>query len=98
MRALRRRTYASGSVLIRVSAKIRRIHHPVRYSDYSGVPRDIAMDRSHSSGSQPPRRAGRGHAQLIPLVWIVVLLASWFVIVDWKMLPDLISAAMGALP
>ena len=56
------------------------------------------MDRSHSSGPQPPRRAGRGHAQLIPVVWIVVLLASWFVIVDWKMLPDLISAAMGALP
>ena len=56
------------------------------------------MDRSQNSGSQPPRRAGRGHAQLIPLVWIVVLLALWYVIVDWKALPDLITAAMASLP
>ena len=34
----------------------------------------------------------------IPLVWIAVLLASWFVIVEWKMLPDMVSATMAALP
>jgi hypothetical protein len=56
------------------------------------------MDRSHNTGSQPPRRLGRNHAQLFPVFWIVVLLASWFVIVDWKALPDLVNAAMGTLP
>ena len=56
------------------------------------------MDRSHSSGSERSRRTGWGHRQLIPVVWIVVLLASWFVIVDWRMLPDLVSATMAALP
>jgi hypothetical protein len=57
-----------------------------------------AMDRSHSTGSERPRRAARSYAQFIPVVWIVVLLASWFVIVDWKMLPDLVNATMAALP
>jgi hypothetical protein len=35
--------------------------------------------------------AGRGHAQLIPVVWIVVLLASWFVTSStprWRRCPD----------
>jgi hypothetical protein len=83
---------------MRVPAKIRRIHHLVRYSEHSGVPREISMDRSHSSGSERSRRTGWGHRQLIPVVCIVVLLASWFVIVDWRMLPDLVSATMAALP
>jgi len=56
------------------------------------------MDRSHTTGSERPRRTGRSHAQLIPVVWIVVLLASWLVIADWKMLPDLITATMASLP
>ena len=56
------------------------------------------MDGSHNTGSERPRRAAWSRAQLIPVVWIVVLLASWFVIVDWKMLPDLITTTMAALP
>jgi hypothetical protein len=28
------------------------------------------------------------------VVWIAVLLASWFLIVDWKMVPDLFMAAL----
>ena len=56
------------------------------------------MDKSHNPGSQRSRRAGRSHAQFIHVLWIVVLLGAWFVIVDWKMLPDLISATMAALP
>ena len=53
------------------------------------------MDRSHNPGSERPRRTRRSHAQFIPVVWIAVLLASWFVIVEWKMLPDVVGAAMG---
>jgi hypothetical protein len=56
------------------------------------------MDKSHSTGSGRPRRAGRSRAQFIPVLWIAVLLGAWFVIVDWRMLPDLISATMAALP
>ncbi len=54
------------------------------------------MDGSHNEGLK--RRAGRSHAQLAPVVWIAVLLASWLIIVEWKMLPDLVSATMAALP
>ncbi len=56
------------------------------------------MDRSHDPGLKRPRRTRRSHAQFVPVVWIAVLLASWFVIGEWKMLPDLISATMAALP
>jgi hypothetical protein len=52
------------------------------------------MDRSHNTDSQRRRRPRR-HARFAPVVWIAVLLASWFLIVEWKMLPDVVSAAMG---
>jgi hypothetical protein len=32
-----------------------------------------------------------------PVVWIVVLLASWLVIANWKLLPDAISDTMAHL-
>jgi hypothetical protein len=32
------------------------------------------------------------------VLWIAGLLATWFVIVDWNSLPDLIGATMAALP
>ena len=56
------------------------------------------MDRTQNPESTRPRRARRGHARFAPVVWIVVLLAAWFVIVDWQTLPDLVNAAMAALP
>jgi hypothetical protein len=56
------------------------------------------MARSHSPDSERPRRTRRRHAQFVPVVWIAVLLASWFVIAEWKMLPDVVSATMAGLP
>ena len=56
------------------------------------------MDRTHITGSDRSRRTARTYAQIVPVVWIVVLLAAWFVIVDWKVLPDLVNATMAALP
>jgi hypothetical protein len=53
------------------------------------------MYRSQNSDSQRPRRARRSHAPFVPVVWIAVLLASWFVIVEWKMLPDVVNATIG---
>jgi hypothetical protein len=44
------------------------------------------------------QRRGSVHSQFGPLVWIAILLASWFVIVDWRALPDLASATMAAIP
>jgi hypothetical protein len=51
-----------------------------------------AMDRSH----QQQRK--RGHPELVPVAWIAVLLAGWLLIIDWKMLPDLIGTTMAVLP
>jgi hypothetical protein len=53
------------------------------------------MDRSQNTGSERRRRPRRSHAPFVPVVWIAVLLASWFVIVEWEMLPDVVSATMG---
>ena len=44
------------------------------------------------------RRSGRSYAHYGPVVWIVVLLALWFVIAEWRVLPEVISYAMAALP
>ncbi len=54
------------------------------------------MDRPHNTDSR--HRAKRSRAQLVPLVWIAALLACWFVIGEWKMLPEMVSATMAALP
>ena len=53
------------------------------------------MERPHNPDPKRPNRARRSHAPFIPVVWIAVLLASWFLIVEWKMLPDVVSATMG---
>jgi hypothetical protein len=50
------------------------------------------MDRSHQKGRK------RGHPQFLPIVWIAVLLGFWVAVVEWQMLPDLVSATMAALP
>ena len=55
------------------------------------------MHKLQNPDSTRPRR-GWGHAQLAPVVWIVVLLALWIVLVDWRTLPDLVKATMAALP
>jgi hypothetical protein len=56
------------------------------------------MDRLHDTKTVRQRRAARNHVPLGPVLWITVLLASWFLIVEWKMLPDVVTATMGALP
>jgi len=50
------------------------------------------MDRSHRNQRK------QGHPGLTSMVWIAALLACWVAIVEWKMLPDVISATMAALP
>lgn len=56
------------------------------------------MNDPRDRESARPRHAGRNHKAFGPMVWIAFLLASWLVIVEWKMLPDVVSATMGALP
>ena len=56
------------------------------------------MDKLQNTESARPRRTTRGHTQFAPVVWIVVLLALWIALVDWRTLPDLVNATMAALP
>ncbi|MEJ0020610.1 MAG: hypothetical protein WDN25_29495 [Acetobacteraceae bacterium] len=56
------------------------------------------MDGSHSRRHDRPGRGPRTTGQWAPILWIVILLVAWFVIVEWEMLPNLISATMAALP
>jgi len=56
------------------------------------------MEKSHITPTDRSRRPENRYLPLIPLAWIAVLLAAWFLIVEWRMLPDLISATMAALP
>jgi len=45
----------------------------------------------------PRRRGGGVLARLAPVVWIAVLLAFWLLMVEWKMLPELVSATFDTL-
>jgi hypothetical protein len=56
------------------------------------------MDRLPETAPNRPRGIGRPHPALGPLIWIGILLGSWVVIAEWRMLPDLVNAAMAALP
>jgi hypothetical protein len=56
------------------------------------------MARQQITNPDRPRRSGRNHAQFAPVVWILILLASWLLIVEWQTLPDMASAALAALP
>ena len=56
------------------------------------------MDRSSDRDRKRSRRGGWNHPQLGPVIWIAILLASWLLMVEWKTLPELMSATMGALP
>jgi hypothetical protein len=56
------------------------------------------MDGTRDTDSRHTSRPRRSYAQFVPLVWIVVLLGLWLAIADWKMLPDLITGTMAALP
>ncbi len=58
----------------------------------------MIMDRSHNLGSERRRRTRQSRTQFIPFVWIAVLLASWFVIAEWQILPDVVSATLAGLP
>ena len=56
------------------------------------------MEQSRITSTERPRRAARSRLHLIPVLWIAILLGAWLVIVDWRALPDLITATMAALP
>lgn len=56
------------------------------------------MDKQSDRGANRSRRAGRNYPELVPVIWIAILLASWLLIVQWKTLPELMSATMGVLP
>jgi hypothetical protein len=56
------------------------------------------MHSPHTDQSADRRRSARSRAHYGPVVWIVLLLAAWFVIAEWRMLPEVISKAMAALP
>jgi hypothetical protein len=87
-------TYASGSPLVRGRAKSCRNQFVTPISDNSGMPGEAEMDRQRIPDPDRKRRAGLNRAQFAPVVWIAVLLASWFLIVDWKMVPDLVMSAL----
>jgi hypothetical protein len=61
-----------------------------------GVPAVRQIDRSRNTETERRRRAGRVPPQFGPVVWIAVLLAAWFLIVEWPMLPELLNAARAA--
>ncbi len=50
-------------------------------------------ERRHDQQLGSPGR----RAFVVPLAWIVALLASYWVIVDWQSLPTLISEAFAAI-
>jgi hypothetical protein len=56
------------------------------------------MSRSRFDGSEGPRRFGPKHPYSGPVAWITILLAGWFIITEWHMLPELITSTMAALP
>jgi hypothetical protein len=56
------------------------------------------MDRLPDRNSNRPRAGDRPYPGLGPAIWIAILLACWAVIAEWRMLPELVSAAMAALP
>jgi hypothetical protein len=56
------------------------------------------MDREPNLALATRHRRARRRAELVPVVWIAILLASWLIVADWKMLPDLVSATVAALP
>ena len=56
------------------------------------------MDGLHNTSRQGLKRPRRNLAQVVPVVWIMILLGLWFVIGEWKMLPEMVTATMAALP
>ncbi len=51
------------------------------------------MERRHDAPPGSPSR----RAFLVPVAWIVALLACYWVIVDWQSVPVLISEAFAAM-
>jgi hypothetical protein len=49
--------------------------------------------RRHDQQNGAPGR----HAFLVPVAWIVGLLASYWLMVDWQTVPELISEAFAAI-
>ena len=62
------------------------------------MPVEPMMGKPSDRGSDRSRRGGRNSQEWGPVIWIAILLASWLLIVQWKTLPELMNATMGALP
>jgi hypothetical protein len=62
------------------------------------MPVERMMGKPSDRGSDGSRRGGRNSPEWGPVIWIAILLASWLLIVQWKTLPELMNATMGALP
>jgi hypothetical protein len=56
----------------------------------------MQMDRNRVDRVKGMRRISH-YVPFTPVLWIVVLLASWLVIANWKLLPDAISDTMAHL-
>jgi hypothetical protein len=50
-------------------------------------------ERRHDTHSGSPGR----RAFLVPVAWIIGLLASYWLLVDWQSVPVLVSAAFAAM-
>ena len=50
-------------------------------------------ERRHDAQSGSPGR----RAFLVPVAWIVALLASYWLLVDWQSVPTLVSEAFAAM-
>lgn len=55
------------------------------------------MDRLPERSPNRPRRPGRAHPEWGPVIWIAILLTSWLVIAEWRILPELMNAALAAI-
>lgn len=51
------------------------------------------IGRRHETPIGSPSR----RAFLVPVAWIVALLASYWLLVDWQSVPALVSAAIAAM-
>jgi hypothetical protein len=53
----------------------------------------VMMGRKHDQQNGSPGR----HAFLVPVAWIVGLLASYWLVADWQSVPVLLSEALAAI-
>jgi hypothetical protein len=94
---LRLGTYASSSVQMRVAGQKLPHSIPTSLTARAGAPGESDMDRLPERSPNRPRRPGRAHPEWGPVIWIAILLTSWLVIAEWRILPELMNAALAAI-